>query len=164
MDQFLRPIGPMWAQEEAMLAPKMAPKSRKNRKKQAFKTQAVPMCIFIRFFDPKMTSGTPKIQCLSLGVLVSNAYRRFQLNHGFFSLLGANMTSSWHPKSMKNRKKRRCQRVSKKSSIFKNMLSASGALLEAILAPSWRPGRPKTAPKSAQETPETAPETLLRAF
>ena len=35
-----------------------------------------------------------------------------------------------------------------------------GTILAAYLAPSWRPGRPKTGPKSAQDAPKTAPETL----
>ena len=59
-------------------------------------------CAFLlEFSTVKWHSGTPQILCLSLGILMSNAYRRFQLNHGFFSVLGANMHPCWHLKSMK---------------------------------------------------------------
>ena len=105
---------------------------------------------------------------MSLGILVSNAYRRFQLNHEFFSLLGANMHPCWHPKPMKSQNKGGAKGCLKNIQFSRSFLCASGALWGANLAPSWRPGRPKTAPKSAQERPRAArdgtrdaPESLL---
>ena len=96
---------------------------------------------------------------------MSNAYRRFQLNHGFFSLLGANMTSCWHPKSMKKQKKRRCQRVSKKDSIFKSIFirfwRSLGSHLGSKLAPRTAQDGAQERPRDARDGPRDAPESLL---
>ena len=93
---------------------------------------------------------------------MANANRRFQVNHGFFSLLGANMHPSWHLKTMETNKKGGARECPKSVQFSRSFLSASGALLGANSAPSWRPGQAKTAPKSAQEPPRTALETAPR--
>ena len=73
------------------------------------------------------------------------------------------MDSCWHPKSMINQK-RKVPEGFQKAPNFQDHFCPLLVLSWANLAPSWRPGQPKTAPKSAQEPPETDPKTLLRAF
>ena len=78
----------------------------------------------------------------------------FKLNHGFFSLLGANMASSWDLKSMKNWKKEVQEGVEKAHTFQKHFYP----LLALSWGPSWlqvgaqddprrRPRAPKSRPK-----------------
>ena len=97
---------------------------------------------------------------------MSNAYRRFQVNHGFFSLLGANMHPCWHPKSTKIQKKRRCQRVPKKHSIFKVMFvrfwCSLGGQLGSKLAPRTAQDGAQERPRAAWDGARDGPETLWK--
>ena len=61
-----------------MLAPKTAAKSGKYRKKYGSKRQAVPEWFFDGFCVEDKQPGRPQSLYLSLGILVSNAYRRLQ--------------------------------------------------------------------------------------
>ena len=97
---------------------------------------------------------------------MSNAYRRFQLNHGFFSLLGANMHPCWHPKSMKNRKKEVPEGVQKAF----NFQDHFCPLLVLSWEPTWlqvgaqdRPRRRPRAPKSRPGRPPRQPRDPLEA-
>ena len=75
-----------------MLAPKVAanPK-KKSKKKGGSKRQAVPEWFFDGFLVEDKQLGRPQSLYLSLGILVSNAYRRFQHRHRILFVLGANM-------------------------------------------------------------------------
>ena len=74
-----------------MLAPKMAAKSGKYRKKYGSKRQAVPERFFDGFCVEDEQSRRLQSLYLHLGILVSNAYRRFQHRHKILFVLGANM-------------------------------------------------------------------------
>ena len=84
-----------------MLGPKMAAKSRSYRKKCCSKRQKVPKRFFDGFCVEDKQPWRPQNLYLSLGILMSNAYRRFQHRHNFLFLLGANMAPCWPPKSWK---------------------------------------------------------------
>ena len=89
-----------------MLGPKMAAKSRsypkKKKNKCCSKRQKVPKRFFDGFRVEDKQRWRPQNLYLSLGILMSSAYRRFQVDHGFFSILGAHMEPCWHQKSTKN--------------------------------------------------------------
>ena len=72
-----------------MLAPKMAAKSGKYRKKYGSKRQAVPEWFFDGFCVEDKQPERPQRFYLSLGILVSNAYRRLQHRHRICSCLVA---------------------------------------------------------------------------
>ena len=84
-----------------MLAPKMVPRSGKSGKKCCSKTHAFPQCIFDGFYIQEKQPGRPQNLYLSLGIPVSNAYRRFQHRHRILFVLGANMAPCWPPKCWK---------------------------------------------------------------
>ena len=72
-----------------MLGPKMAAKSRSYRKKCCSKRQKVPKWFFDGFCVEDKQSRRPQNLYLSLGILMSNAYRRFQHRHRISFVLGA---------------------------------------------------------------------------
>ena len=61
--------------------------------------QAVPQRFFDGFCVEDKQPGRPQNLYLSLGIRVSNAYRRFQDKHQILFMLGANMSPCWHSKS-----------------------------------------------------------------
>ena len=80
------------------LGPNMAAKSRKYWKMCGSKRQAVPE----RVFDSccvEVKQPRSQILYLSLGIPVSNAYRRFQHRHRILFVLGANVVPCWLPES-----------------------------------------------------------------
>ena len=84
-----------------MLGPKMAAKSGKYRKKYGSKRQAVPEWFFGGFCVEDKQPGRPQSLYLSLGIPVSNAYRRLQHRHRNLFVLGSNMGPCWPSKSRK---------------------------------------------------------------
>ena len=67
----------------------------KNEKTLGSKTQAVPICIFIRLFFLKLQLGTLQIQCVGLGILCQMHIGVFEGEHGFVFILGVNMALCW---------------------------------------------------------------------
>ena len=84
---------------------------------------------------------------------LSNTHRRFQVKPRFFSILGPNVDSCRHTKFTKRRKRGSVRGCRKSAQFSRSFWSASGALLGGNLAPSWCPGRLKTAPKSRPRRP-----------
>ena len=77
---------------------KRAAKPISYRKKCCSKSQKVPKQFFDGFCVEDKQSWRPQNLYLSLGILMPNAYLRFQHRHNFLFLLGANMAPFWHSK------------------------------------------------------------------
>ena len=103
-----------------------------------------------------MTPQTKKNQYLSIGILVSNAYRRFCVNHGFFCILGANMDPTWTHVGTQNPwkpEKNEFKRVSNKHCILGPVFMWFWYHLGRLLGPKLAPW---TAQDGAQERPRRA--------
>ena len=72
-----------------ILGPTMAAKSRSYRKKCCSKRQKVPKRFFDGFRVEDKQPWRPQNLYLSLGILMSSAYRRFQHRHYFFVFVGS---------------------------------------------------------------------------
>ena len=84
-----------------MLAHEMAAKSGMYRKKYGSNRQAVPEWFFDGFRVEDKQPGRPQSLSLSVGIRVSNAYRRLQHRHRNLFVLGGNMAPRWLSKSGK---------------------------------------------------------------
>ena len=108
---------------------------------------------FYSTFGLRWHPGAPQNQDLSLGILLSNAYRRCEVNHWFFCLLGPNMHPCWYPKSSKRQKKVIVRRCFKNNRFFMVFFVASGTFLgstwlqvDAQDRVTRRPRAPKSRP------------------
>ena len=73
-----------------LLAPKMAANPQKIEKNVAPKGRWFRNDFLMVFWSKISSQGDPK-SVFELGILVSNAYRRFQQRHRILFVLGANM-------------------------------------------------------------------------
>ena len=96
-----RSVGALGEVLGVMLAPKMAAKSGRYRKKYGSKRQAVPEWFFDGSCVADKQPGRPQSLYLSLGIPLSNSYRRLQHRHRNLFVLGGSMGQCWPSESRK---------------------------------------------------------------
>ena len=140
-----------------MLAPKMAAKSGIYRKKYDSKRQAVPEWFFDGFCVEDKQPGRRQSLYLSLGIPVSNAYRRLQHRHRNLFVLAGNMGPCWPSKSWK---------IAVRGASGRLLGALGGSLGASRGALGRRLGlkrSSKRAPEDSKINPKTCPKTESEA-